>query len=212
MMSPVPPAPSPTKDGSLFKGISVESRSSRRMSALPPRTTALGRSSTVNRGSSGNVPSLVNPSASVEAHALTFPSNDDEHARRRRRRHSEHPTNAPPKRESASVLATRLQPTEKRSKATDVDMAPGLSGQSAPRRPQRHPTLHLHDLDDALLAKPVRSRRWAETPGAASVAAWVAEQQVQSQFQFAPMPPTPTTPALKVQTGLLSKVKKLVKK
>jgi hypothetical protein len=211
MMSPVPPAPSPTKDGSLFKGISVESRSSRRMSALPPRTTALGRSSTVNRGSGGNVPSLVNSSASVEAHALTFPSNGDEHARCRRR-YSERPTNAPPKRESASVLAARLQTTEKRSKAVDGDMAPGLSGQSAPRRPQRHPTLHLHDLDDALLAKPVRSRRWAETPGAASVAAWVAEQQVQSQFQFAPMPPTPTTPALKVQTGLLSKVKKLVKK
>ncbi|KZV70560.1 hypothetical protein PENSPDRAFT_665003 [Peniophora sp. CONT] len=221
----MPPAPSPTKDTSLFKGVPVEARVTRRMSALPSRTTALGRSSTLKVSSSANMPStLVDPTASVPTHMLvrvpsssqgvqpshepspqTFPA-DDERTRRRRRRHSEHPTNAPPRRASPPELPS------KRPGTADSDFTHSMPSGPAPQRPQRHPTLHLHDVDEAIAPKEARPRRWAETPGAASVAAWVADQQVQSQFQFAPIPPTPLAPAPKTQSGLLGKVKKLVTK
>lgn len=218
----MPPAPSPTKDTSLFKGVPVEARVTRRMSALPPRTAALGRSSTLKVNSSAT---LFDPTASVPAHMLvrvpsssqgaqpshesphqTFPA-DDERVRRRRRRYSEHPANAP-----LRLSSPTEQLNSKRPATADSEFTHSLPSGPAPPRPQRHPTLHLHDVDEALAPKQVRPRRWAETPGAASVAAWVADQQVQSQFQFAPIPPTSSAPAPKTQSGLLGKVKKLVTK
>ena len=98
-----------------------------------------------------------------------------------------------------------------------------------PQRPQRHPTLHLHDLDEHFTPagadageRERGARRWADTPGAAAVAAWVREQQIQAQYQFAPLssPPSPPAPAEKAHpssgsgsgSGFLGKVKKLMKK
>jgi len=220
----VAPAPSPAKHGLIYKGMSVAAnptswdspRAARRSSHNPQRTT-LGRATSLQV--SVVSPALVDAGlGSSPAHIVTFPhAHEDERTRRRRRRHSEHPhlwhqesENDRPN--SLSTTAAAAGTTATSASATTTTR-PG-----PPQRPQRHPTLHLHDIDEACVAganNGMQTRRWADTPGAAAVAAWVREQQVQAQYQFAPISP-PSPPSPKGQStsssGFLGKVKKLMKK
>ncbi|KAI0030444.1 hypothetical protein K488DRAFT_87747 [Vararia minispora EC-137] len=191
-----------------YKGMSVEawdpvsSERMRRASLVPTRGTPLsrGRSLQVSVTPASVAPAVIDlPLGSSPAHATTFPRDDDSaRARRHRRRYSEHPH------------VRRRDDSENRPATAS---APAVPPVPAPLRPQRPAALDLHDVEEAFPTRGESSHahRWADTPSAASVAAWVREQQVQAQYQFAPLSPPPNA-ATKAHPGLIGKMKKFIGK